>query len=433
MRRTALFTAIALAATMAFTGCAASGDPAEYDPDEATGAFDWKRYEGAEIHVLAGRNAWQERIEARIPQFEELTGIKVTVESLVEEQFYQKLQVELSSGSDAVDVYAAAGQLNGLRFSQSGWFQDLQPYVDNPALTSPDYNFDDISSGILEAGSFDGELYILPTLVEVQMLYYLKDKLEEAGIEPPTTAEELEAAAALLNDPENGVHGIGLRGKRAPLTSQFGSFLVNFGVDYTDAEGNAGFDNQGGVDAFDLYGRLLRNSGPSGSVNNGWEELLALFQQGKLAMWADNSSLASQFLDPEKSTVYDNVGFAEMPTGHTFFGWGIAMNPASSKKGPAWLLMQWMTSPEIVEDLQADGVPGARESIGFPADTNQEFAEVFLATIPDASPQLPNVIQVPEVRDIIGDAIAVSIEGGDVARAVSEAAAAMNQVISTGQ
>lgn len=174
---------------------------------------------------------------------------------------------------------------------------------------------------------------------------------------------------------------------------------------------------------------MLREYGPSGAVNNSWQEVLPLFQQGQLAMFSDASVFATQLIDPEASTVADNVGFAPIPAGpqadgQAFWGWALAMSPFSENKAAAWLFMQWATSPEIVEALQAeDGVAGARDSItDFPESLPQEWIEAFSASREVARSQHPTIAAVPEARDIVGNAVVVAIEGGDVPAAVEQAA-----------
>lgn len=51
---------------------------------------------------------------------------------------------------------------------------------------------------VLNLGKFDGKQYGIPYTMDSYMLYYNKDMLKEAGIEPPKTVSELKAAALKL-------------------------------------------------------------------------------------------------------------------------------------------------------------------------------------------------------------------------------------------
>lgn len=424
-----------LAATLAVSmlaGCSQGASPS--DAQNVEGAFDWKRYEGKEIRFVAGLQPWQKAIEPMIPGFEERTGIKVNVEALPEDQFRQRLQVEMTAGSDDIDVFMSSVQNDGARFAQAGWYEDLTPYVENASLTSPEYKFDDFSRSVLEGHTFEGRLSALPIQLEVQMLFYRKDLLKTAGYETaPKTLEELEKIAKKTTAADGSIYGFSARGKRAAAVTQLTSFLRNHGGDYMTEDGKAAFSSPEGVEALETYGRLVREYGPSGGTNNSWEELLALFQSGRLAMWPDNSGQAAAVRDPKASSVASQVGYAPMPAGpagdaQTFFGWGAGISSSSAEKGASWMFLQWLTSPEVVGKLQAQGIPGGRQSIEFGPDVPKDFVSAFKSSLETAKPQLPAVKAVPQVRDVIGDVIVTSIQGGDVDKAAQDAAKEFDRI-----
>ncbi|MGO1266216.1 MAG: ABC transporter substrate-binding protein, partial [Microbacterium gubbeenense] len=222
-------TVVALSAGL-LAACSSSNE-ALPGADEISGDFDWKRFDGETIRFVAGLQPWQEQIEPLIPEFEELTGIDVEMEALPEDQFRQRLQVELTAGSSDIDVFMSSVQQDGARFASSGWYEDLTPYIENESLTSPDYDFADFSESVLQGHTFDGTLSALPIQLEVQMLFYRKDFLEAAGYDaPPATLDELDEMAAATTDPANGVFGWAVRGKRAAAVTQLTSFLANYGA-----------------------------------------------------------------------------------------------------------------------------------------------------------------------------------------------------------
>ena len=62
--------------------------------------------------------------------------------------------------------------------------------------------------GPLASASWDGKLYGVPKATNTIALFYNKDLLTKAGVEPPKTWDELLEAARKLNDPANNVYGI---------------------------------------------------------------------------------------------------------------------------------------------------------------------------------------------------------------------------------
>ena len=81
-----------------------------------------------------------------------------------------------------------------------------------------------------------------------------------------------------------------------------------------------------------------------------WENIMPLFQAGKVAMWTDASVFYGQIVDPAKSQVpADNVGIANFPAGpkaNTPFivvSWGMAMAKQSKNKDLAMKFLDWAT------------------------------------------------------------------------------------------
>lgn len=426
----------AAAMTLAVVAAACGDDEAAEDiaADVEGEEFDWERYSGETIRLALNQHPWQEQIEPRLGEFEELTGITVEAEALPEEQFRQRVQTELTAGSDDIDVFMTSSLQEGGRFHQLGWFEDLYPYLENEALTSDDYDFADFADGTIQDHEYgDGELIAMPIQVETNMLFYRQDVLDELGLEVPGTLDELMTVAAEIDDP-NGMRAFTSRGRLASAVTMMAPFLYAHGIDWVDDDGMAGFDNEEGRAAFDYYGTLLREYGPSGVVNNSWEENLPLFQQGEVAMLVDASVFMSQIVDEETSPVADDVGFAPIPEGpggdaQTFWAWSLAMSSSSENKDPAWYFIQWATNSEVVQDIQDAGVTGARESTTFGEFYPEDWVEVFESQLPEGRRTTPAVVPVPEVRDAIGEAIVTAIEGGEVDAAVSQAAEEFNRII----
>ncbi|MBD3305181.1 extracellular solute-binding protein, partial [candidate division KSB3 bacterium] len=167
--------------------------------------FNWRKFEGMELRVLLNRHPWQEKIEPFIPEFEELTGMKVFVEVYPEDQFRAKRTVEMASGVANIDVTMMIMAQEGRKYKQAGWVIPLEELIANPDATNPDYDVDDFLKGAWEAAQVEGTQVGVPVTMEVHpMLFYRKDLLEEHGIAVPQTMEELEAAAKkLMLDTDN--------------------------------------------------------------------------------------------------------------------------------------------------------------------------------------------------------------------------------------
>jgi sorbitol/mannitol transport system substrate-binding protein len=108
-------------------------------------------------------------------------------------------------------------------------------------------------------------------------------------------------------------------------------------------------------DAITFYVDLLNKYGPPGSSANSFNEILALYNEGKCGMWIDATIAASFITDPKQSKVADKVAFAQAPTAVTpkgsnwLWAWALAI-PAGTQKGDAaQKFINWATSKEYIK------------------------------------------------------------------------------------
>jgi multiple sugar transport system substrate-binding protein len=398
------------------------------------------KFQGTQIRLLANAHPWTDTIKPQLGDFEKLTGIKVVEEDLPETQFRQKLTTELSQATGSVDVMMSAPNQEGLKYQKAGWYEALDGYVKNTSLTSPEYDFGDFAPATINIETVEGKLVGIPIQLESEILFYRKDLFEQKGLKPPTTFDELTAAAKALHNPDGGVFGVGLRGQGAAATSQFSTFLYNYGGDWTDQSGQPTVNTQPAVDAFTYYGNLGRTYGPPNVVQNSWPENVALFQQGKLGMFCDASVFKVNVEDASKSQVVGKVGYAVMPKGPVTndpasYIWGLSVAASSKHKEAAWYFIQWATSKAVNLQLLQKGVPVARQSTwkdpAYTANSNKEFDETQQQSVSLSKHSYnPNVVPVQEFRDAVGPVIVTAMQGGDVKGAADKAQAAAKDVLS---
>ncbi len=108
-------------------------------------------------------------------------------------------------------------------------------------------------------GRINGKVYALPFNQENYVLYYRPDMLEEAGINPPRTMEELQKDAKLLTIKQNGKtirYGFAFRTNVMALTSvalQFG------GGTYINQDGKITINSTGNVKALSFLVNLVKD------------------------------------------------------------------------------------------------------------------------------------------------------------------------------
>jgi sorbitol/mannitol transport system substrate-binding protein len=191
--------------------------------------------------------------------------------------------------------------------------------------------------------SADGKLYAAPFYGESSFVMYRKDLMEKAGLTMPDapTWDFIADAARKMTDRAADINGICLRGKAgwgenmAFLTAMSNSF----GARWFDEKWQPQFDQPEWKKTLQFYVDLMKDAGPSGASSNGFNENLALFQQGKCGMWIDATVAASFVSNPKDSTVADKVGYALAPDtglgkrGNWLWAWSLG-DPRPARRRP---------------------------------------------------------------------------------------------------
>ncbi|MFI7117265.1 ABC transporter substrate-binding protein [Amycolatopsis sp. NPDC049868] len=116
----------------------------------------------------------------------------------------------------------------------------------------------DFNPSVLAAQSVDGKTYGIPQALDTQVLFYRKSFLQEAGVQPPQTLDELVDAAKKLS--KDGVKGL-FAGNDAGAAALAGPLLWSAGLDYVKDGKSVGFDDPRTATAFaklhELNGSLL--------------------------------------------------------------------------------------------------------------------------------------------------------------------------------
>jgi multiple sugar transport system substrate-binding protein len=393
---------------------------------EAPAVFDWKKYAGKSIRMIDMELTDEDLTRNLIKRFTEDTGIEVVYERYEQAQARQKIATEFTAGSPDLQLFFTSAPQDGAQYVKNGWYEDLQPYINNPSLTSPDYDFADFSPQVLSSLTKEGKLIGMPILVDCGGMWYLRDLFKEKGLALPTNFDELEQVAKALHDPDNHFYGVVARGQASASVSVFSSFLHNSGADWF-TNGLPSVNTPEAVAAYDYYGSLLRNYGPPGVVNMGSGDTFAVFGEGNIGMYLDAGSFMPFF---KGTKVEGKIGFAKVPAGKLdtplAYSYGIAMSSQANNKEAAWYLIQWITSKKISLELQIAGNGSGRNSSwndpSFTATADKEWVDTNLLSFKIGNwDWLPPVISIPEARDIVGAPIVVSIEGGDVQAAADEA------------
>jgi len=276
--------------------------------------------------------------------------IKVKWVTLEEGVLRQRVTTDIATKGGQFDIMTI-GMYETPIWGKKGWLQELKP--------DAAYDVDDLLPSIRQGLSVDGKLYAAPFYGESSMLMYRKDLADKAGVklsDHPTWAQVKDLAAKIHN-PQAGVYGICLRGKPGWGDNMaFLTTLVNTnGGQWFDMSWKPQLESKPWKDAINFYVDLLNKYGPPGSSANSFNEILALYNEGKCGMWVDATIAASFITDPKQSKVADKVGFAQAPVAVTpkganwLWAWALAIPAGSKNQEAAQKFIAWATSKDYVK------------------------------------------------------------------------------------
>lgn len=337
--------------------------------------FDWKQEAGKTLTLILVRHSYTDAMTPYFPQFEELTGITLKYDVLSEEEYREKLLIDLSTGAGTYDIFMT-GPVSNWQYAPAGWIEPLDKYIEDPKLTSPDWDFADFWPSLIAAsrwnmtpgsGIGEGSLWALPVNEEGYALFYRKDLFEAKGIKVPETYQELYETAKMLNGTEwdgKKIAGFVARGNRSwpTIHTGYGSMFWTYGGRDFDENFKCTINSDIGVAVTELWGKIMSETAPEDVINYTWYEAQEAFAAGKAAMFIDADHMAEAFENPQKSQVTGKVGYAAPPKGPNgeppktnLWVWSIAMSAASKNKNAAWLWLQWASSKDILTRTAVKG------------------------------------------------------------------------------
>lgn len=359
------------------------------DPSKVKGEFSWTREKGKTINLIFAQHPMADSFIAELPSFENLTGIKVTYDTLPEEEFFQKVRTDLSTGQGNYDAFMA-GPPNNFQYAAAGWNEPLDDYINNPALTDKNYNVEDFYPACIDVNTWDpkgtgkGSLWAIPANEEAYSLFYRKDILEQAGMAVPQTFDEVISAAAKLDGQSFGgkkITGFVGRGDKTfpTMTGGFSSAFGAYGGQDVSPDGEVLINSPETVKAVTKWAELQQYS-PDNVGTFTWYESMNHFAAGNSAFFIDADHMSETFENPDASSVVGKVGYGLPPQGDAgracgIWIWSLAMAAASQNNIAAWLFVQWATTKEQLEKAIPKGnINPTRQSLAN-SDTMKEYTK----------------------------------------------------------
>jgi len=159
------------------------------------------------------------------------------------DQSLQQATVSTLAGNAADNIHLIAGWVPALH--EIGGLEPLNDYFTEEEWAQ-------IPQALLDNVTFDGEIVSMPWVPGPIILFYNRNLMEEAGLDPdsppetwPELAEQARAICALPDRDGAPVYGVALRTQRNPNSAQWTIPIVyGHGGDIVDAEGSVTFNTE---------------------------------------------------------------------------------------------------------------------------------------------------------------------------------------------
>lgn len=409
MRRV-LAAAVAAGALLITAACSSGGSPAGSASASASGsATDWD--ETGPIVYAQGKDT-SGNLKDKIDEWNEANpNEKVTFRELSDSADEQRAEFikrgQSKSGEFtvmSVDVVWTA------EFAANGWLTEL-----------PSDKFDTTGylAAAVDSATYFNKLYAMPSTSDGALLYYRKDLLDKAGVQPPKTWAEMQSICDKILPDQSGMSCYGGQfQKYEGLTCNFAEAVNSAGgavlgddgkPTVNSAEAVAGL--QWMVDGFES-GMI-----PKEAITWKEEESRTAFQSGKI-LFLRNWPYVWNLASAKDSKVAGKIAVAPIPGKDgpgvsTLGGHSYGISPFAKNKGTAMKWINWMLTEENQKKwLQTASSAPVLESLYSDAELNKQFP--YLATlgesIKNAKPR-PKAVKYGDVTLAIQDAAYAALQG----------------------
>ena len=220
---------------------------------------------------------------------------------------------------------------------------------------------------IVQNNTVDGKLVGIPWFTDAGLLYFRTDLLDKYSLDPPTTWEELEAAAQTIQDGERAdgnqdfVGYVWQGNAYEGLTCDALEWIKsNDGGEIVSPDGVITINNANAIEIVDQAAGWIGTISPAGVTNYGEEDARGVWQAGNAAFMR-NWPYAYSLGQADDSVIKDLFDVSPLPAGKsgsgaaTLGGWQLAVSKYSEHPAEAANLAFFLASYDEQKIRAIDG------------------------------------------------------------------------------
>ncbi|MDP2572297.1 extracellular solute-binding protein [Vibrio penaeicida] len=302
----------------------------------------------------------------------ELCGGKLKIVNLALDELHDEIIANAQRAESQYDLIAVDLPWFG-EFVSKNMLLPLTQFIEEKS-----FNHNDFHTAAWRASMLAGEQYGIPIQPTAELLFYRRDMLEELGLSPPKTTQDLLDTLIQLQQCHPETYGIILNcGSGTPVAHTFLQILASFGKavinlpkvgDDFDTENLQAnnfkpcLDSKEALAAVHYLKSLLKLAHPA-SLKCDWDKRIRLFSEGETAFTFGWSIRAGFFeLNPD-SLPNGNVGYCVAPPNVGCkpispiggFSLAIPSNLPVEHLGTTWQMMSYLTTPEMMKWYTLNG------------------------------------------------------------------------------
>ncbi|MER5257296.1 MULTISPECIES: ABC transporter substrate-binding protein [unclassified Streptomyces] len=274
---------------------------------------------------------------------------------------------------------------------------------------------DDFNPAVLAPKTYDGKIWGIPQVIDMQMLYYRKSLLADAGVRPPKTLDELVDAAKKLTSQKTKGLFLGNDGGAGVLG---GTPLYAAGLELVTAEGEVGFDDPAAARTLGKIHQLYADKSLLLGAPADWSDPSA-FVQGLTAMqWSGLWALPTvqkELGDDFGVLPFPKDGAAGKPSVPVgAYAAAVSTRSKHQKAGKDFLKWLWIDSTDRQEDFALSygfHIP-ARVSLAKKAEKLRKGAAADAVRYTTDHGQAEPLLWTPASRSAYQDALSRIIKDG---------------------
>ncbi len=381
-------TALTMAAGIALvaTACVGTGGPTE---TESSGLGDIPTDTEGTVRILMESVPDTDIVEGLVGSFNEVyPDIEVDIEKLTFDQMRDKLVASSQSPEPTYDLIVVDNPWM-VDFAQAGFLEPLDERIES----TTDYDPDDFFQPLVDITTVDDVRYGVPFYNYALGYLYREDLYADAGLEVPTTLDELVSnVQALTTDMQSGIAMQPQRGFK--IFEEWANWLFAAGGSIYDEAGNPTLDTPEARAALEAYIEAYETAAPANSLNWAFDEAARSVSGGDSASMISYNWNLPTLNNPDGASG-DLAGLfklAPMAGGKQVLGsWSWAIPANSGAPDAAWAFASWVTSKSVdVERVTAGGAAIRESTLSdesvLAGGYGEDYYQAILEILSDAAP-----------------------------------------------